>query len=345
MTSLITGGSGYLGELLAERMSKSLQDFISVDILPPSIIHKSGIYYNGNICDYRFIEKIFQQHSIKQVFHFATQIDFRAKSQEDLYDNNVKSTKNMAELCKKYGVKKFIFTSSNSVYLGNKFVNPFSEKDIPIPIDAYGKSKVYCEKLLESYGDCFDCVIFRCPNIMDAGRVGMLSILFDFVRENRICWVIGNGGVKHQCIYAQDLIDAMFLSLKLSGIYTFNIGAEYISTVSEMYSDLISYAKSKSKIKSIPGYLLIPPLKFLYWCGLSPLGPYQFRMLTKDFSFNISHIKSILRWQPTLSNSQMLIKAYDFYINNLDSFLSDRNISANKSRIKTGIIDVVRFFS
>lgn len=343
--SLITGGSGYLGGLLAERMNKNSQDFISIDILPPSISYTHGTYYNGNICDYQFIENIFQSHSIEYIFHFATQIDFHVKSQESLYNNNVQSTKNIAELCKNFHVKKLIFASSNSIYLGNEFDHPFSESDAPIPIDAYGKSKVFCENLLESYKDYFEYVIFRCPNIVDAGRVGMLSILFDFVRENRKCWMIGNGQITHQCIYAQDLLDAMFLSLKLSNVHTFNIGSEYVSTIWEMYTDLIAHAKSKSKIISIPANIVIPLLKFLYWCGLSPLGPYQFRMLTKNFSFNISHVKTMLSWQPTLSNSQMLNKAYDFYINNLKSFSNEINISANRGRIKMGIINIIKLIS
>jgi nucleoside-diphosphate-sugar epimerase len=342
---MITGGSGYLGGLIAERLNKSSQEFVSVDMLPPAATYECGSYYNGNICDCQFLESIFKRHSIEIVYHFATQIDFRAKNQTSLYENNVESTKNVAEMCKLFRVKKLIFTSSNSIYLGNEHVNPFSENDMPIPIDAYGKSKVFCETILESYKKHFDYTIFRCPNIMDAGRVGMLSILFDFVRENRTCWMIGRGNINHQCIYAQDLFDAMFLSLKLSEVHTFNIGSENVETIKEMLGRLILHAKSKSEITSIPASISVPLLKFLHWCGLSPLGPYQFRMLTKDFSFDISHVKSILNWQPTTSNSQMLEKAYDYYINNLDSLSSNSAISANRSRMKMGIIKMVKFLS
>ncbi len=345
MASLITGGSGYLGGLLAQRLSKDPQDFICVDILPQSITCKNGTYYHADLCDCPLIEKIFARHPIDHVFHFAAQLDFQTKSQKSLYNNNVQSTKNIAELCKRFKVKKLIYTSSNSVYLGNQFLRPFSEGDIPTPIDAYGKSKVYCEKLLESYKDHFDYCIFRCPNIMDAGRVGMLSILFDFIRENRICWMIGNGRSNHQCLYAQDLFEAMFLTLKLKGPHTFNIGAERTSTIKEMCTDLIVHAQSRSKIKAIPQNVLVPLLKFFHRCGLSPLGPYQFRMLTNDFSFNISHVQSVLHWQPTLSNSEMLIKAYDSYINNLGSFSSDSEISANRSQVKMGIINIVKILS
>jgi len=180
---------------------------------------------------------------------------------------------------------------------------------------------------------------------MDAGRVGMLSILFDFVRENRRCWMIGDGNVRHQCIYAQDLFEAMFLSFPLSGINTFNIGTDRISTIKEMCKELIAHAKSGSRITSVPSIPTTAFLKLLYCCGLSPLGPYQFRMLTRDFSFNIAHIKTTLRWQPTLSNGQMLTKAYDYYTKNIETFLSDCNLSANRGRIRMGVFNFIRMFS
>lgn len=342
---LITGGSGYLGSLLAERMAGESQNFISVDILPPVKTYNCGIYYTGDICDYQFIETIFKQNDIKYVFHFATQIDFHVKSQKQLYYNNVESTRNIAKLCKLFSIKKLIFTSSNSIYLGNKINHPFSESDIPVPTDSYGKSKVFCENLLATYQNYYDIVIFRCPNIMDAGRVGMLSILFDFVREGRKCWMIGDGQIHHQCIYAQDFFIALFLSLKLVGSHTFNIGSDHVTSIKEMYSELISHAKSKSTIKSIPANITIPFLKLLYLLRLSPLGPYQSRMLTKDFSFDISTIKSKLNWAPTLTNSQMLIKAYDFYINNLIIFNTSANISASRSKAKMGFINLIKLFS
>jgi nucleoside-diphosphate-sugar epimerase len=345
MAILITGGSGYLGRLLAQRLNENAQDFISIDILPAPVTVKNSIYYEGDICDYPLMEKIFGRHPIEYVFHLATQIDFKAQSPKSLYDNNVRSTKNIAELCKSFKVKKLVFTSSNSIYLGNAPVHPFSEEDVPLPVDAYGRSKVFCEKMLGSYKDHFDSVIFRCPNIMDAGRVGMLSILFDFIRENRKCWMIGDGQINHQCLYAQDLFDAMFLSLKLKGSHIFNIGAQDVSTIREMYGDLVAHAKSKSRIKSLPQNFVVPWLKLFYRCGVSPLGPYQFRMLTKDFSFNISHVKMTLNWQPTLSNSQMLIKAYDSYIKNLGDLSSGNDVSANRSRMNMGIINIVKFFS
>ena len=341
---LITGGSGFLGGLVAEYLHKEGKNFVSVDCLTPAVTYSEGIYEKGDICAKDFMEGVFRRYSIDVVFHFATQIDFKVKNQRDLFTNNERTTEVVAELCCEYGVKKLIFTSSNSVYLGNPGGHLFSEKDRPIPADEYGRSKIASEKLLEKYSGKFDIVIFRCPNIMDTGRVGMLSILFDFVREGRKCWMIGNGQIYHQCIYAQDLIAAMFKALELKGHYTFNIGTDRISTIREMYEGIISTAQSKSKVIALPS-LFIPLLKLLNRLNLSPLGPYQFRMLTQDFGFDISYIRSMLDWQPTLSNSEMLTKAYEYYVSNIESMSSGDEVSANRSRAKMGIIKIVKLLS
>jgi len=77
----------------------------------------------------------------------------------------------------------------------------------------------------------------------------------------------------------------------------------------------------------------------------STLGPYQFRMLTQNFCFNISYIKTALNWQPTLSNVEMLTKAYEYYIKNIEAMSSNDEVSANRSQVKMGIIKIVKLFS
>jgi len=342
---LVTGGSGYLGCLMAERLHKEGKRFISVDCLAPSVSYDEGIYENGDICNKEFMDGIFRRYNVDIVFHFATQIDFKVKNQHDLFTNNVHTTEVVAELCHEYSVKKLIFTSSNSVYLGNSGDHPFSEKDKPIPVDEYGRAKIASEKLLEKYNGEFDCVIFRCPNIMDAGRVGMMSILFDFVQEGRKCWMIGDGQINHQCIYAQDLLNAMFMALELKGHYIFNIGTDRISTIREMYDGIIESAHSKSRVVALPNFFIVPLLKLLNRFNMSPLGPYQFRMLTQNFCFDISYIKATLGWRPTLSNVEMLTKAYEYYVKNIESMSCSDEVSASRSRVKMGVIKIVKFLS
>jgi nucleoside-diphosphate-sugar epimerase len=280
------------------------------------------------------------------VFHLASQIDFAAKNQGTLFHNNVQSTRAVADFAKTNRVAKVIFTSSNSVYLGNRLGRPITEADQPIPIDKYGNSKVESEKILAACAGDFDAISIRCPNIMDAGRLGMLSILFDFIREGRKCWVLGDGAIRHQCIYAQDLIDACLRAVKYSQSDIFNIGSDDVPSIREMYQDVIDRAGSGARVASLPSWLALPAMKLAHELGLSPLGAYQFRMLTSDFVFDTTKIKRQLGWTPTLNNSQMLYKAYEYYLTHRREILQGDDLSPNRQAIKKlGVIRLLRLIS
>ena len=134
------------------------------------------------------------------IFHFASQIDFGVHDQSDLFSNNVAATQSVAEIARKSSCRKVVLTSSNAIFLGYPGDRPITDEDSPSPTDAYGRSKIRSEECLAEWASDFDSIVFRCPNILDAGRVGMLSIFFDFVLERRRCWLIGNGSTRYQCI-------------------------------------------------------------------------------------------------------------------------------------------------
>jgi len=239
--------------------------------------------------------------------------------------------------------RKVVFTSSNSIYLGYSGDRPITEKDIPKVTDAYGESKVLAEQLLTTYSSVFDSMIFRCPNIIDSGRVGMLSIFFDFVLESRKCWLIGEGNTRYQCIYAQDLIDAMLKSVSVLGSSIYNVGSDDVSSIREMYQAVIDRAGTGARVASVPRFPTIPFLRLLNRLKLSPIGPYQFRMLTGDFVFDCAKAKNELGWSPTLNNAEMLCLAFDYYVENRQ--LLETLGSANSRSVSQGAIRLLRKIS
>ena len=346
MRALITGGSGYLGRLLIAGLLERGFDCIAVDIREGAPVGPGSILVRGNAADAAVLERAAGNGKIDVVFHLASQIDFAVDSQTALYDNNVGTTRAVAEFAKAWKVPKVVFTSSNSVYLGNRLRRPILEKDAPEPTDEYGRSKVESETLLAGYSSDFDSISIRCPNIMDAGRLGMLSVFFDFILEGRKCWVLGRGDVRHQCIYAQDLIDACVKAITLRRTDVFNIGSDDVPTIREMYQSVIDEAGTGARVASVPGAIAIPVLKVAHRLGLSPIGQYQFRMLTMDFTFDTAKIKRELSWAPTLNNSQMLLSAFEHYRAHRAEILANSDLSANRSAItKLGIIGLVKALS
>ena len=340
---LVTGASGFLGSVLVRELGARGAELVLVDknILGNGFFAHQILEVDLSITE--STQTVLEAGPFDAIFHLASEIDFNVKKQSDLFLNNVASTKVVSEIARLSGCKKLIFTSSNAIYLGSAGDRLIKEADTPTPVDEYGRSKVASEAILASYAEDFDSVIFRCPNILDAGRVGMLSIFFDFVIEGRRCWLIGEGSSRHQCLYSGDLVTAMLDSLSLSGSHTFNIGSSNVPAINEMYQAVIDRANTGAKIGNLPAFIAIPILKLLNRLHLSPIGPYQFRMLTEDFMYDCSRVESTLNWRPTLNNTEMLCKAFDFYRENRNELV--RNRSANSGRVSQGLIGLVRRLS
>ena len=346
MRALVTGGSGFLGQLLIEGLVERGFDCVAVDVREGAPVGPCSTLVLGNAADAAVLERAAGNEKIDVVFHLASQIDFAADSPTALYDNNVGTTRAVAEFAKARKVPKVVFTSSFGVYLGTRLKRPVVETDVPEPIDEYGRSKVDSEQILATYSSDFDSVSIRSPLVMDAGRLGMLSVFFDFILEGRKCWVLGRGDVRYQCIYAQDLIDACVKAIGLRRTDVFNIGSDNVPTIREMYQNVIDKAGTGARVASVPGRIALPALKAAYRLGLSPMGVYQFRGLTMDFMFDTAKIKRELCWAPTLDNSQMLLKSFEHYQAYRAEILANPDLSANRSAItKLGLIGLVKMLS
>jgi hypothetical protein len=89
---------------------------------------------------------------------------------------------------------------------------------------------------------------------------------------------------------------------------------------------------------------MILAMKICFWLGISPLGPYQYKMIASSFVFDTSKIKQKLGFVPTLKNEEMLLRAYEFYHKNKEEILNRKNVSAHNSVAKMGVIKILKWF-
>jgi UDP-glucose 4-epimerase len=228
--------------------------------------------------------------------------------------------------------------------LGRRIDRPVREDEPPKPIETYGRSKLAAEEVIREYGD-LNSVIIRCPTIIDFGRLGLLSILFEFIDEGRRVWTVGGGRNRYQFIYAKDLANACILALEYPESDTFNIGSDDVKSLAEVYEYVIRNAGSKSSVAALPRTPAIAAMKLAYHLKLSPLGPYHYKMIAEDFLFDTSRIKSRLEWRPTLTNEQMLGRAYQYYSENRGEIENRRNVSAHRKAAKMGVIRLLKWVS
>jgi hypothetical protein len=86
-------------------------------------------------------------------------------------------------------------------------------------------------------------------------------------------------------------------------------------------------------------------MKLAHKFGISPLGPYHYRMIAESFVFDTSRIKRELHWQPTLTNEQMMLRAFEYYRDNRRAIHERTEVSAHSKAAPMGIIRVLKWLS
>ncbi len=343
-TAVVTGGSGFFGGILKRALLERGWQVINIDLVKDDDQHPELHSVHGDIRNRKLLDDVTANENIDVIFHCAAILAHAVKDKKFLWSSNVDGTRSIVEFAKARQIPKIIFTSSNCLW-GESFGRPIREDDQPNPVEIYGKSKLEGEKILMSERGATDVVILRTPTITDAGRLGLLAILFEFIDEGRKVWTVGGGYNRYQFMYAGDLVDACLKAAEYPGSGIFNVGSDNVKMFREVYQDVIDRARSGSRVASLPKAPTLFAMKALYWLGLSPLGPYQYKMIAEDFEFDTSKIKKELGWKPTLDNGEMLWKAYEYYRDHRKELKGGEGVSAHRQPAKMGVIRVLKWLS
>jgi len=166
---LITGGAGFIGSSLANRILENDGEVYVIDNfdsyykkerkmknIENDLKNPSFHFFECDIRGAETVEKIIKENNIDKIVHLAAKVGVRASIKNPLVyqDVNVGGTVNLLEICRKNDVKSFIFGSSSSVY-GISEKIPFSEDDVIRPISPYGSSKMSCENFCYSFSHLY----------------------------------------------------------------------------------------------------------------------------------------------------------------------------------------------
>lgn len=342
-TFLVTGGAGFFGGVMKRHLLDLGHRCISVDLVADEDEHEQLVKHQMDIRDLDKLKRVMAEEPIDGVVHCAAILAHTGANEDFLWTSNVDGTRNVMEAMRRYGVRQMVFTSSNCLW-GESLGRPVREDDPPRPAEIYGHSKVAAERVIREYGD-LTSVIIRCPTIIDFGRLGLLSILFEFIHDGRRVWTVGSGQNKYQFIYAGDLTRACVAALDYPVSDTFNIGSDDVKSLAEVYGHVVKRAGSKSVVASLPLKPTLAAMKLSHHLRMSPLGPYHYKMIAEDFTFDTTRIKSKLCWTPTLTNEQMLWRAYQYYSENRAEIESRHDVSAHRQAAKMGVIRVLKWLS
>jgi nucleoside-diphosphate-sugar epimerase len=341
---LVTGGSGFLGSLLIARLLEDGHAVTSIDRLECRTAHPNLTAIVGDIRDRSLLDRALQNREHDGVFHCAALLAHGSIPARELWSANVEGTRTLATAVAAASIRHLVYVSSNCLW-GRGFSRPVHEDDPPEPCEIYGASKWEGEKILAAHAGDFATTVLRSPTILDAGRLGLLAILFEFIADGRRVWVVGDGSNRYQFIAARDLIAAMLLAWHRRAVGTFGIGSDDVGTMRDSYAHVIAQAGSSSRIGSLPKAPTVLAMRVAHALRVSPLGPYHARMIASDFVFDTTRIKAELGWQPTLTNREMLLCAYRYYEANRSEIVSRHGVSAHSRPTDMGAIRLLKWVS
>lgn len=340
---LITGGAGFIGSTVVERLLKqgnkvivadNFNDFYDYNRKIRNILEATGNYKKVNeisenlskdekienlkrivnsenfvleyvdIRDMEKMDKIFSEYKIDLVFNPAAMAGVRPSLLDPmLYEEvNIKGYMNLLELCRKYGVKKFIQASSSSVYGNNKDV-PFKETDIvDFVISPYAATKKSGEVIGHVYHKLYgiDMIQLRFFTVYGPKQRPDLAIhkFTKMILEGKAIPFYGDGNTKRDYTYIDDIVDGILKSIdylfKNQDIYEiFNLGESHVVSLKEMVETIEKVLGKKAVLDK---------------------QPMQLGDVEKTYA-DISKAKEVLGYNPKTNFEDGIKKFIEWYMN------------------------------
>lgn len=307
MRSFVTGGAGFIGSNLVDRLLRLGHEVVAFDNLstgqPAFLENARGArqftFVEGDTLDVDALGRAMA--GAQTVFHLAANADVRFGTEHprrDLEQNTI-ATFNVLEAMRANGVRRIAFASTGSIY-GDATLIPTPETaPFPLQTSLYGASKLAGEGLIEAYceGYGFEGFIFRFVSIL--GERYSHGHVFDFYKSLRAnpveLRVLGDGRQKKSYLYVQDCIDAI-LTVMAQGTggkaQIFNLGTD-------------EYCEVNDSIGWITGHLgLKPALAYTGgdrgWIGDSPF-----------IFLDTAKVRS-LGWKPKLTIQQGIMRTLEY---------------------------------
>lgn len=272
MKILVTGGAGFIGSHLSQRLLKEghevtilddLNDFYSPLRKKENIALAAAAgpvaFHQGDICDRETVCRVFAERKPDAVVHLAARAGVRPSLEAPLlYEQvNVRGTMVLLETARQTGVGKFVFASSSSIYgIANRV--PFSEEDhLNLPVSPYAATKIAGEKICFTYSHLYGIktVCLRFFTVYGPRQRPDLAIrkFTQLMLAGQRIPMFGDGSTGRDYTFIDDIVQGIVAALNYDCAYeVFNLGNSSPVTLRTLIETLETVIQVKAGIETLP---------------------------------------------------------------------------------------------
>ena len=310
---LITGGAGYIGSHIVEKLVKTNNKIIILDNLITGykkLINKKAIFIKGDIKNYKKLSNIVKKYKINSIIHLAAYLNISEaeKNKKKYYLNNVVGTLNIIKCCKNESVKNIVFSSSCSIYGNVK--GSVNEKKRASPKGYYAFTKLKGEQIIKKYSKKFNYnyAILRYFNIAGASstkKIGEINsshghlfknIAIQSLKKNPKINIYGNNYNTKDGTCIRDYMHVTDLSV------THIKALEYINNNSKSITLNCGYGKGYSVLDIVNIFKKMNKRLIVNFARKRPGDVAQIYA-------NITKLKKTLKWKPKKNDFRKILKS------------------------------------
>ena len=263
MKALVTGGAGFIGSTLVDRLLAEGHQVDVVDDLSSGSLgnladarstpdHRFR-FHQGDIRDAAVTELI-ERRAPEVVFHLAAQIDVRVSVADPVHDAmvNVIGSLNVLEGARRAGARKVVFASSGGTIYGEPSDDelPFAESCPQHPVSPYGVAKKVVSDYLFAYRRLHDLEFTSLalanvygPRQDPHGEAGVVAIFAGRLLSGEPCTIFGDGAATRDYVFVDDVVDAFVRAAEKGSGLVLNIGTGVETSTSELYNTMARVAQ------------------------------------------------------------------------------------------------------
>jgi len=320
---LITGGNGFLGKSLADRLFSNGEDvhiFARRHSGSNNEVNKKYTVCWGDIRDAEAVDKAVERIDI--VIHLVSNFRKGGSDKKEAFSINVEGTENVLKAALKHEVKRVIHCSTIGVH-GNVRSIPANEKTAFNPGDLYQETKLTAERLVwKTYKETgLPLTVVRPISMLGPGDLRMLK-LFKMIKKRRFV-IVGNGEVLFQPAYIDDVVDGfvkcMHNERAIGEVYIIG-GDEYVSLnqLCRLIADEMNVSPPRIRVPMFPVLLLASMCEFI--CEPLNIDPPLHRRRVSFFqnnrAFSIEKARRELAYKPKVSLREGIRRTIQWYEEN-----------------------------